>query len=79
MEKTKILVFLIVHFVGALITIIIDCLNGRMEMAIKKGDGIRLETPSDLIFLDLGKMSEILDNSIFEMKAKKCFNNKITC
>ena len=27
----------------------------------------------------LGKMSEILDNSIFEMKAKKCFNNKITC
>ena len=29
--------------------------------------------------LDLGKMSEILDNSIFEMKAKKCFNNKTIC
>ena len=28
---------------------------------------------------NLGKMSEILDNSIFEMKVKKCFNNKMTC
>ena len=27
----------------------------------------------------LGKMSEILDKSIFEMKAKKYFNNKRTC
>ena len=47
-----IVLFVIVHIIGAIITIIIHCKNGTMEAAIKYGDGIRLARPSDVIFID---------------------------
>ena len=46
-----IVLFVIVHIIGAIITIIIHCKNGTMEAAIKYGDGIRLARPSDVIFM----------------------------
>ncbi len=47
-----IVLFVMVHIIGAIITIIIHCKNGTMEAAIKYGDGIRLARPSDVIFID---------------------------
>jgi hypothetical protein len=47
-----IVLFVIVHIIGAIITIIIHCKNGTMEAASKYGDGIRLARPSDVIFID---------------------------
>lgn len=47
-----IVLFVMVHIIGAIITIIIQCKNGTMEAASKYGDGIRLAKPSDVIFID---------------------------
>lgn len=47
-----IVLFVMVHIIGAIITIIIHCKNGTMEAASKYGDGIRLARPSDVIFID---------------------------
>lgn len=47
-----IVLFVMVHIIGAIITIIIHCKNGTMEAASKYGDGIRLAKPSDVIFID---------------------------
>lgn len=47
-----IVLFVMVHIMGAIITIIIHCKNGTMEAASKYGDGIRLARPSDVIFID---------------------------
>ena len=42
-------VLLIIHIVGAVAKIIIDCKNGVMEFAAKHGDGIRFATPTQVI------------------------------
>ena len=47
-----IVLFVMVHIIGVIITIIIHCKNGTMEAASKYGDGIRLAKPSDVIFID---------------------------
>lgn len=47
-----IVLFVMVHIIGAIIAIIIHCKNGTMEAASKYGDGIRLAKPSDVIFID---------------------------
>ena len=47
-----IVLFVMVHIIGAIITIIIHCKNGTMEAASKYGDGIRLAKPSDVILAD---------------------------
>ena len=43
---------IIVHIIGAIITIIIHCRDGTMEYASKYGDGFRFAKPSDVIFQD---------------------------
>lgn len=47
-----IVLFVMVHIIGAITTLIIHCKNGTMEAASKYGDGIRLAKPSDVIFID---------------------------
>jgi NADH:ubiquinone oxidoreductase subunit 6 (subunit J) len=51
--NTKLLMFLILHFIGAIIVIIIYCLDGTMKDASEHGDGIRTATPSDIILQTL--------------------------
>ena len=43
---------IIIHIIGAIITIIIHCRDGTMEYASKYGDGFRFVKPSDVIFQD---------------------------
>lgn len=54
-----IVLFVMVHIIGAIIAIIIHCKNGTMEAASKYGDGIRLAKPSDVIFIDCA-LQEVL-------------------
>ena len=42
----------IIHIIGAIITICIHCRDGTMESAAKYGDGVRFAKPSDVIILD---------------------------
>lgn len=55
-----IVLFVMVHIIGAIITIIIHCKNGTMEAASKYGDGIRLAKPSDVIFIDCASWEVLL-------------------
>lgn len=43
------MVFLIIHIVCGIILIVILCLTGYMENALKFGDGIRFAKPSDIV------------------------------
>lgn len=42
---------IIIHIIGAIITIFIQCKNGVMEYFSKNGDGIREPKPLDIIVL----------------------------
>lgn len=50
--KMNLLIFIAVHIIGTITTLIIHCKNGIMETATKYGDGIRSARPSDVIFID---------------------------
>ena len=52
MIKTLLLVAAF-HYIGAIITLIIDYKNGTLEYAAIYGDGIREAKPSYIIFADL--------------------------
>lgn len=47
------LIILIIHMIGAIITIFIHCKDGTLKQAAKHGDGIRYAKPSDVIVQDL--------------------------
>ena len=49
----KILIVVLIHIIGAIVTMIIHYKNGTFEYAAKHGDGIRFANPSDIIFQDL--------------------------
>lgn len=53
MSDSKLLLSLIIlHCVGAGITIFVHHKNGTMYYAAEHGDGIRIAKPDDVIFLD---------------------------
>ena len=45
------LIFLLLHLIGAIITLIIFCKNGTMKDAALNGDGFETSTPSDIVFM----------------------------
>ena len=51
--NTKILLFILIHVIGAIIAVIIHYKTGIFEEAAKNGDGFRTPRPSDIFFLDL--------------------------
>lgn len=54
MDKNILLVTLItIHFIGSIISIIVHYKTGVFKDAAEHGDGIRIATPSDVVFQDL--------------------------
>ena len=51
MDKLLI-IFFIMHLIGALVAIKIHYKNGTLEWASKHGDGVRFSTPADVITND---------------------------
>lgn len=47
------LLFILIHIIGAIITIFIHFKNGIFEYAAKYGDGIRFANPFDVAYMDL--------------------------
>ena len=43
---------IIIHIIGAIITIVVHCRDGTMKYSSKYGDGFRFAKPSDVIFQD---------------------------
>ena len=78
-----IVLFVMVHIIGAVSTLIIHCKNGTMEAASKYGDGVRLAKPSDVIWADcaiwevlwLMKMVDNVDYYI-NKKVKSVLNSR---
>lgn len=52
-KNILLLVILIFHIIGAIITIFIHHRNGTLKLVAKHGDGIRYAKPSDVIVQDL--------------------------
>lgn len=50
---TKLMIILIVHLIGAIVSLIWNFKNGNFEYAAKHGDGVRFATPADIIFCDV--------------------------
>lgn len=50
---TKIMVILLVHIIGAIVSLVWDLKVGNFEYAIKHGDGVRIATPADIVFYDV--------------------------
>lgn len=48
-----VLAFILIHIIGAIITMIIDFNDGTFEYASKYGDGIRFARSSDIVYADL--------------------------
>ena len=82
MKLEKLIIFLAIHIIGAIITMIVHYKNGTFEYATKHGDGIRLAKPTDIIYQDclvwefllLFFIIDFLDekiNSLFTKKFKK--------
>lgn len=53
MDKDVLIILIIIHVVGSILTIIVHYLNGTYEWAARNGDGIRYNTPAGIIFEDL--------------------------
>lgn len=79
--REKILIVVLVHIIGAIVTMFIHYKDGTFEWATKHGDGIRFANPSDVIFQDLFLWEinlmifimfsiEALINNIFDNKYK---------
>lgn len=49
----KLLIFSVLHIIGAVTAIILHWKDGTIKFACKYGDGIRFARPSDIIFMDL--------------------------
>ena len=49
-KHTLLILILVIHLIGAAITLFIYCKDGTMEYAVKHGDGIRIAAPSDVVF-----------------------------
>lgn len=58
---------IIIHIIGAIITIVVHCRDGTMEYASKYGDGFRFAKPSDVIFQDclLWEIQLVVNTLIF--------------
>lgn len=80
MNKIILIILLIlVHVIGAIVTLIIHYKDGTFEWASKHGDGIRFANPSDVIFQDLFLWEFyflIFSISCIETFINKCFNDK---
>lgn len=46
----KIIIFIFIHIIGAIILTIVYLKNGTFEYASKHGNGIRYARPSDVVF-----------------------------
>ena len=49
----KILIVVLIHIIGAIVTMIIHYKNGTFAYPANHGDGIRFANPSDVLFQDL--------------------------
>ena len=54
--REKILIVVLIHIIGVIVTMIIHYKNGTFEYAAKHGDGIRFANPSDVIFVVVNAM-----------------------
>lgn len=47
------IILILIHIIGAVAAIIVHYQNGTFEWVSKYGDGIRIATPADIVFVDL--------------------------
>lgn len=85
-EEMKVFVFILVHVIGTISSLIIHYYNGTFEWSSKNGDGIRSAKPTDIVFYDLilweiqllifvlDEIEELI-NDFFE-KRFRCMKNK---
>ena len=74
-----ILILIIAHIIGAIITMVMHYKNGTFESASKYGDGIRFAKPSDVVILDCIAWEVLLLLFVIEFADKKIndsFNKK---
>lgn len=87
--REKILIVVLVHIIGAVVTMFIHYKDGTFEWATKYGDGIRFADPSDVIFQDLFLWEinlmifimfsiEALINNIFDNKYKNTDDSHVS-
>lgn len=70
MNTRLLAIILIIHFIGAAITIFIHCKDGTMEYAAEHGDGFRLAKPADVITQDLIDWEiQLIINTLFLIEA----------
>lgn len=50
---TKIMVILLIHIIGAIVSLVWNLKVGNFEYATKYGDGVRIATPADIVFYDV--------------------------
>jgi hypothetical protein len=72
---TLILILIITHIIGAIITMVIHYKNGTFESASKYGDGIRFARPSDVVILDCIAWEVLLLLFVIEFVDKKINNS----
>lgn len=73
-KKTLLFAILIIHIIGAIITMVIHYKDGTFESASKYGDGIRFARPCDVVFMDCVAWEVLLLLFVIEFIDKKINN-----